>query len=257
LTTVLIDGYALSDNSHQRGIGTVVKRLVSGLGTRPGILVKVLASSGVPLPEGVELAMSRQRAPRRFRDLEHDLRLPAKLDKLAPDVFLSPAQHPPRRSSVPWVQTLHDLTPLTWPHPVLAGDRRRWMRMGPRLQRASAVVAVSRFSADQGIRHLGLDPRVVTVIPHGVDHAVFHPAEAPAPEVPYLLHVGAWGPHKGFGEALSVISRLAEQGLPHRLVLAGPQDSWMSSQLARAPTGSRSRAMSRTYRPPTVAQPRC
>jgi glycosyltransferase involved in cell wall biosynthesis len=115
---------------------------------------------------------------------------------------------------------------------MLARDRRRWLRVGPRLRRAAAVVAVSRFSADEGIRYLGLDPRLVSVIPHGVDRDVFHPSEeAAGDEQPYLLHVAPWGPHKGFGEALSVVARVAELGLPHRLVLAGPQDSWMLAQV--------------------------
>jgi glycosyltransferase involved in cell wall biosynthesis len=112
------------------------------------------------------------------------------------------------------------------------------MRIGPRLQRAAAVVAVSRFSADEGIRHLGLDPRVVSVIPHGVDPDVFHPGSAAEPGVPYLLHVAAWGPHKGFAEALAVIAQLAEGGLPHRLVLVGPQDAWMGSQVRAAVAAS-------------------
>lgn len=238
MTAVLIDGYALSDGSHRRGIGTYLKRVIDGLGTRPGLSVTVIADRNVSLPTDVELVASRRYTPKRFSDVEHDLLLPGKLDRLQADVFHSPAQQPPRRSSVPWVQTLHDLTPLTRPHPMLAADARRWARVGPRLRRASAVVAVSRFSADEGIRHLALDPSVVTVIPHGVDHDVFHPGQAPEHDTPYLLHVAAWGPHKGFAEALEVIARLADRGLPHRLVLAGPRDQWMDNQVRAAVAAS-------------------
>ncbi len=238
MTTVLIDGYALSDGSRLRGIGTYLNRVIAGLGEQPELSVKVLADPSVPLPESVGRVGLRLHAPQRFRALEHDLRLPAQLDGQASDVFHSPAQEPPRRSSVPWVQTLHDLTPLTWPHPLFARDRRRWLRVGPRLRQAAAVVAVSRFSADEAIRHLGLDPSVMQVIPHGVDPDIFHPGAPPASEVPYLLHVAAWGPHKGFTEALSVIAHLAESGFPHRLVLAGPQDPWMLAQVRAAVAAS-------------------
>ncbi len=211
---------------------------MTGLGEQPELSVRVLADAGVPLPEGVGKVGLRLRAPQRFRALEHDLRLPVQLDRQASDVFHSPAQQPPRRSSVPWIQTLHDLTPLTRPHPLLARDRRRWLRIGPRLRQAAAVVAVSRFSADEAIRHLRLDPSVIEVIPHGVDPDMFHPDGAAVDDFPYLLHVAAWGPHKGFTEALSVIARLAESGLPHRLVLAGPQDSWMLAQVRAAVAAS-------------------
>lgn len=227
----MIDGYALSDGSHRRGVGTYLKRIIAGAGARSDLSVAVIADGSVSLPDGVERIMAQGRVPRRFRDLEHDILLPRRLNRVQADVLHSPAQQPPRRSSVPWVQTLHDLTPLTLPHPTLARDRRRWRRIGPRLRKASAVVTVSRFSADEGIRHLGIDPSRVTVIPHGVDHDVFHPGGAPADDPPYLLHVAAWGPHKGFVEALAVIARLAEHGLPHRLVMAGPQDSWMHAQV--------------------------
>ncbi len=135
---------------------------------------------------------------------------------------------------MPWIQTLHDLTPLTWPHPLLEPERRRWMKYGPRLREAAAVATVSRFSADEAVRRLGLDPSRLVVIPLGIDPAVFRPSEEQPEDPPYLLHVAAWGPHKGFGEALAVIARLAELGLPHRLVLAGPQDSWMEAQVRAA-----------------------
>jgi glycosyltransferase involved in cell wall biosynthesis len=238
LTAVLIDGYALSDASQRRGIGTYLHRLVGGLANQPDLGVKVLAARDVELPEEVERVLVRHRTPRRFRALEHELVLPIQVGQAACDVFHSPAQDPPRRCPVPWIHTLHDLTPLTWTHPLLARDRRRWMRVGPRLRQADAVVAVSRFSAAEGIRRLGLDPRVVTVIPLGVDRATFYPGDGPWVQTPYLLHVAAWGPHKGFGEALGVVARLADHGLPHRLMMVGPNDAWMLSQIRAAVAAS-------------------
>jgi glycosyltransferase involved in cell wall biosynthesis len=238
LPTILIDGYALSDGSQVRGVGTYLKRIIVGLGQQPNLTVKVLAEPGVRLPGGVERIVLAPRLPRRFRALEHDLRLPMKLRQYRSGVFYSPAQQPPRRAEVPWVQTLHDLIPLTRPHPMLERDRRRWARIGPRLREAAAVIAVSRFSADEGIRHLGLDPRRMHVISPGVDHDTFHPGGASADGDPYLLHVAAWGPHKGFAEAMAVVARLADAGLPHRLRLVGPQDAWMRANIERAVAAS-------------------
>jgi glycosyltransferase involved in cell wall biosynthesis len=252
VTVVLVDGYALSDASHNRGIGTFLERLLAGLSEAPGMSVRVLAEPRVTLPRGVDKVSTRRPFPGRLRPLAHDLLLPGNIRRSQGSVFHSPAQHPPRRSPIPWVQTLHDLTPLTWPHPLLEPERRRWLKVGPRLRQAAAVATVSRFSADEAIRRLGLDPARLTVIPLGVDPAVFHPGESagadgalsptPAenfsPDPPYLLHVAAWGPHKGFDEALAVIARLAELGLPHRLVLAGPQDAWMEGQVRAAVSAS-------------------
>jgi len=45
--------------------------------------------------------------------------------------------------------------------------------------------------------------------------------------------VGAWGPHKGYAEAMEVIAGMADAGHPHRLVIAGRQDEWMQAQVQR------------------------
>ena len=234
MTTVLIDGYGLGDGSEQRGIGTYLRRIAGGLAAEPDLTLKLLAPAGTRLPAGAQRLDAGHRLPARLRDFEHEHRLPGWVREARCDVFHSPAQHPPRRCEVPWIQTLHDLTPLTWPHPLLAGERRRWERAGPRLRSAAAIVCVSCFSADEAIRLLDLDPRAITVVPNGVDSSQFFPGEGPADDDPYLLHVAAWGPHKGFSEALEVIARLAARGLPHRLVLAGPNDQWMIGQIRNA-----------------------
>jgi glycosyltransferase involved in cell wall biosynthesis len=236
LTVALIDGYALSDASQRRGIGTFLRHLVGGLAAQSGLSVSVLAADAAALPDGVDRVPLWRPGPDRVSALAHDLLLSRQLRPGACDVFHSPAQHPPRRSGVPWVQTLHDLTPLRWPDPVMARERRRWKAVGPRLRGASAVAAVSRFSADEAVRLLDLDARRLSVIPHGVDPEVFHPTGGrglPA-DPPYLLYVAAWGPHKGLDEALAVIGRLADRGLPHRLVLAGPLEGWMRTPVQAA-----------------------
>lgn len=238
LTTILVDGLALSDGSTLRGIGTYLRRIISGLTERDGFAVRVLADPAVKLAVGAEAVPVRGYLPLRFRWTEHDLLLPYQMARQRCDVFFSPAQHPPRRSRMPWVQTLHDLIPLTRPDPLLAADRRRWLRVGARLRDAEAVVAVSRFSAEEAIRHFGLDRNRIHVIPNGVDPAVFHPAEHQSADPPYLLYVAAWGPHKGFDEALAVVAELARRGYPHRLVLAGPQDDWMLSRIRAAVAAS-------------------
>jgi glycosyltransferase involved in cell wall biosynthesis len=130
------------------------------------------------------------------------------------------------------VQTVHDLIPFAFDDPELAIERRRWRRFGPRVLGASAVVTPSRYSADDVVSLLGVDPARVHVIPHGVEPQ-FRPGSPPADANPYVLYVGAWGPQKGYAEAMEAIAGLAGAGYPHRLVIAGRQDAWMRAQVQR------------------------
>ena len=66
------------------------------------------------------------------------------------------------------VQTLHDVIPLVLPDPDLAQLRRWWSRWARAYRKADAVVAVSRYTADEGIRLLDLDPSRVHVAHNGI-----------------------------------------------------------------------------------------
>jgi glycosyltransferase involved in cell wall biosynthesis len=234
LIRVAVDGRALFDGSEHRGLGTYVRRVLTGLAATPDITPVALVPASTPLPDGVGRVAVRRFLPRRLSTFEHDLVLPWDLARAKADVVHSPAQHPPRRSAAPWVQTLHDVTPLVFEHPLLAADARRWRRIGPRMRDAAAVIADSRFSADQGVRFFGLDPGKIHVVHLGVDAGFRPPASRVEPETPYFLFVGAWGPHKGLPEAVDAIGRLADAGCPHRLAVAGFGDAWMSAHVEEA-----------------------
>lgn len=230
-THVAVDGFQLGDGSERRGFGTVVRRLLIGLADDPELRLTVLGPAGTEVPPGATLApVRRHRWRPRLAALEHELRLPGDLRRAQPDVVLSPASFPPRRTPAPLVQVLHDLTPLTYPHPFTAHEAARWRRSAPQLRRAARVAAISHSTARQGIELLGLDPARVEVVHHGADPA-FVPGPAPTVAVPYLLYVGAYGPHKGFGEAMAVVGALAEAGCPHQLRIVGPQDPWMRARI--------------------------
>jgi glycosyltransferase involved in cell wall biosynthesis len=227
---VAIDGLSLSDGSRLRGIGTYVRHLVEDLpstgAVRPKVVAPALQSSA--LDRMLPHRYRHRRAARR-----HDRWLAGAVSASGADVLHSPAQSPPDRSAVPWVQTLHDLTPFVIDHPLLAADRRHWIEVGPRLHRAAEVICVSQSSADQAIRFLGLPSERLHVIPHGVDPS-FNPAgPIHHADAPYLLWLSAWGPHKGLSDALIVVAQLAAAGLPHKLLVAGPQDDWMHRQIQR------------------------
>lgn len=259
--TVAVDAGGLADASELRGIGTYLRHVLAGLAGHPDVSVVALAGPRVALPAGVRRLPVRRVVPARlpvagpgkggggrrpatlalryastrWAPLEHDLLLPRDLARAArcgADVALIPGLPPPRRSPLPWVQTVHDVIPLSRPDPLAARETARWRRLGPRIRAAAAVIAVSRYSAGEAVAHLGLDPARVHVVPNGVDPA-FRPEGPAAPaDPPYVLYVGSWGAHKGIGEAVAVVDRLAAAGLPHRLVIAGPQDARQRERIA-------------------------
>jgi glycosyltransferase involved in cell wall biosynthesis len=235
-----IDGTGLGDGSEQRGIGTYLTHLIRGLVSLPEMDVVVLATVGSSIPEGASHQPVRRHPHYRLGPFLHDLRLPAELRATHAELAHSPAMAPPRRCPTPWVQTLHDLTPLVFDSPLLATDARRWRHLGPRLRAAAAVIAVSRSSADQGIRLLGLDPTKVHIVPHGVD-AAFGPGRRGPQDPPYLLWCGSWGPHKGVREVVGVLDLLVDGGLPHRLRVVGQNDAWMQARLEEELATSRHR----------------
>jgi glycosyltransferase involved in cell wall biosynthesis len=218
-----IDASALSEGSEYRGIGTYLRNVMSGLAADDRINVSAMATRAIPLPAGVARLPLGPPGPPRVRVVRHDLRLPGLIKRSGCDVFHSPALLPPRRSPVPWVQTLHDLTPLVFSHPALARERKRWLSLGPRLRNAAAVICDSHSSARQGVELLGLNPARVHVAHLGVG-AEFTPGP-PAPDAttPYLLMVATWGPHKGFRQAVAALDAVAESGYPHQLLIAGYQ----------------------------------
>ncbi|MCW2544554.1 MAG: glycosyl transferase group 1 [Frankiales bacterium] len=224
---VLLDGRALTDSSAFRGIGTYVREVVAGLATTEGLDLSVLCSRKAVLPSGAGRVPALRIAPPRWQAKEHDLLLPLDLRRAGADVVFSPALDPPSRCAQPWVQTLHD----TWP--VLAGDdgasAGRWRRQAERYRKAAAVIAVSSWSAQGAVDLLGLDPSRVHVVPHGVSR-VFHPGEGPA-DPPYVLFVGEYDPRKRHAHAFAAIGALAEQGLPHRLVVTGRIAPWFAGRM--------------------------
>lgn len=222
MTSVLIDARELSGESSFSGVGTFIRGLLSGLAPSDAGPVRALVTNGVELPAGIEpIAIRRRATGGRRAVLEHEVLLPFDLLRDDTQVFHNPLFHAPWRVGRPWVQTLFDVIPLVFSDPNLDVLRRRWRRFAPRYRKASAVVAISRHAADEGIRRLGLDARKVHVAHLGVAET-FRPLHvAPSDGPPYLLVVSEYSRRKGFADAFEVIGSLAEAGLPHRLRVAG------------------------------------
>jgi alpha-1,3-rhamnosyl/mannosyltransferase len=134
---------------------------------------------------------------------------------------------------------LHDVSPLDLDAPEWSSVARRWRRQRSLFVRAQAIIAVSRWSADRGIDVLGLDARKVHVIHHGVE-PVFRPAAAPSiADPPFLLLVSEFDPRKGYSAAMEIVARLADQGVPHRLKIAGRIAPWVRDRVEATVAASR------------------
>ncbi len=243
VTDLLIDAMSLGDASAYRGIGTYVRHLLRGLSADERLSVTALVTAGTPLPPGVEAATIRRFAPPRYRSAEHDLRLPRELRRLEPNLFHSPTLDPPRRSPSPWVSTLFDVIPLVLDYQDLAGERRRWQRRAARYRSAAGVIAISRQTADDGIRLLGLDPKRIEVIHLGVGDEFRPPTGKREADPSYLLLAGEYSERKGYQEAFATLGRLADAGYRHRLHVIGRVAPWVKPSVdavvSRAPSPER------------------
>ncbi|HEX4490305.1 MAG TPA: glycosyltransferase family 1 protein [Acidimicrobiia bacterium] len=228
---VLVDASHLHGASANRGIGTYLRNVLPRLAAEPDLDLVGLAPSGTPLPAGVRPRRVARRAPGRWAQREHDLRLPFDLRAAARaepvDVVFSPADDPPRTSPRPFVQMLHDVIPLAVDSPAFAADAQRWLRVGARLQSAAAVCTNSASTAADAIRFLRIARDRLHVIPLGVDARFCPPwSRRRGGDEPRILFVGEYGPHKGFAEAFAVAAALGRRGLPHRLAMVGHLAPW-------------------------------
>jgi glycosyltransferase involved in cell wall biosynthesis len=135
----------------------------------------------------------------------------------------------------PGVVTIQDLAFEDWPedfHPITGRKYRTIVPLAARS--AQRIICPSQFTRDDVCTRYGVDPAKVRVIPLAPALA---PGELEPPPGPYLLGVGDLRAKKNFGALVSAFVALRrEQGIPHRLVLAGV-DSGSGAELRRLAGG--------------------
>ncbi len=164
--------------------------------------------------------------------------LPVLARRLAPDVVHSPHYTLPIATSLSrrsrQVVTLHDATFFSDPDlhlGVKARFFRRWTRTASRL--ADSLITPSASTKHEVVRHAGADPSKITVVPHGVDHARFHPAQNAdvaavrawlglTEDTPYLAFLGTLEPRKNVPALIrAFVAACGSSERPPVLVLAG------------------------------------
>jgi glycosyltransferase involved in cell wall biosynthesis len=241
---VLVDGRELTGPGRFGGLGTFTRRLTTALAEEESLSMRVLTTDPGAAPPGVQpVRMWRAFHDRRRSVYEHEALVSIDMIRTRADVIYSPVLSGVPFTRRPYVQTLHDVIPLVLPDPDVSYLRKWWKRWAPRYRRADAVVAVSRYTADEGIRVLGLDPRRVHVAHNGVGQE-FSPRESARPDdPPYILTVSEYSARKRFEHAFTLIGALADAGYPHRLKVAGRVQNHYLLELeelvARAPRPDR------------------
>lgn len=150
------------------------------------------------------------------------------------------------------VVTLHDATFFSHPH-LHSGIKARffpaWTRASVRL--ADALIAPSQATVDEVRGVTGAAADRFTVIPHGVDHARFHPpSEAEvaaarawaglAPGQPFIAFLGTIEPRKNVPALIRAFTEVCRDRVdPPALVLAGGRgwDDEVDPAIAAVPTG--------------------
>jgi glycosyltransferase involved in cell wall biosynthesis len=151
----------------------------------------------------------------------------------------NPAAVAPARRGQRLVVTVHDLAFLRFPA-LFPRNWRTLYRAGLRAvaRRAEAVLVPSTFTANEVRAHSNIDPARVHVTP--LASALDPQPSADVDLVlerlgvprPYVLSVGTLEPRKNQARLVRAYRRLAAEGLPHALVLCGP-DGWLDDELRR------------------------
>jgi glycosyltransferase involved in cell wall biosynthesis len=167
-------------------------------------------------------------AIRPLRILCEQLLLPWYVRQNRVDVLWSPGYTAPAWSPCPQAVTIHDLQYKSHPDDLSFLERTILdLLVRTACRRCEAVLAVSRFSRGEILRH-GFAPkeRVFAVL-EGVDPGFEKPVapgtEFPVvlpPGIPYILCVAHTYPHKQVHLLIDAFDRIADQ-IPHQLILVG------------------------------------
>ncbi|HVM68278.1 MAG TPA: glycosyltransferase, partial [Gaiellaceae bacterium] len=198
----------------------------------PAAEVHVAARAGAAVPAGPAETHRFAVASTAARLRAEFTALPRLVDRLRPDVFVSPNESVPLRVDAPVVIVAQNLLyhcpgvgPLPF-GPLRARARSRaqfafYRRQFPRAyRRADAVVAVSEHAARELERHAGLDRRKVSVVAYGADRLPVRPRTARA-AARQILVVGSISHYKRLDVAVRALAVLRSRGHDYELVLAG------------------------------------
>ena len=223
------------------GISTYLLRLLSGLEAIAGAgrfeLIGLARERSIWLREGSSMGhvdVGSAFAPPVLNVAWHQLALPGLCKRRGYEALLLPAasRRAPWRKGCPTVGVVHDFSHLHVPGKYDAARTLYQDRVLPWLvRRLDHVITISESSRRDVVEHAGVPEERITVIPHGVQHALFRPAPSEGEDPPlfdgrpFVLYVSRLEhPAKGHVPLIEAFDRLKSSRdgrLPHQLVLAG------------------------------------
>jgi len=208
---------------HHTGVGTWTTQVAAGLASDASTRILLGASKPIDLPKELHLpnvgVLPRPRLPLPGSLWLH-LALPATLQKADADVFIGSLAMVPRRSRIPSIAMVHDLTPRTHPEQHTLVTR---MTFNPfikaSLEAARAVVVGSEATRTEVLEHFPWVQERLHLIGYGVDQFFSPPTDPREGEEtrrlfadgrPYILHLGTLEPRKGLLKLVEAWDRLHE-----------------------------------------------
>jgi len=131
-----------------------------------------------------------------------------------------------RRPSGKVVVTVHDIFPyMVRNDPQLGspygGSEHVYYRLPVAgLKRANHLIAVSEYTKECVVKHLGISPEKISVIYNGIDHERFRPLTVPAairekyrlpPDRRYLIYVGSEDPRKNLIALIGALAKVRNE----------------------------------------------
>jgi glycosyltransferase involved in cell wall biosynthesis len=259
---VLLDVSAVPDRPVGAGVYTTA--IARGIDARDDLELHVLARRNdagrweALTPSAVVHAVVPNRRPARL--LWEQAGAPRLMHAVRPDVWHGPHYTLPLRASAPTVVTVHDMTFFDhpeWHERAKVAYFRRMIRAA--VARADIVICVSDFTATRLHANCNVRGEVI-VIPHGVDHQRFSPADpetTPAELAtlarhgiapPYIAFSGTIEPRKNVPAIVAAFASVARSHPDLRLVLAG-SDGWgaAATRAAIATSGESTRVLRPGY----------